>query len=247
MTKFYYVLLVLSSCFLMGCEEQEPECLLQLPTFSVNGQASTEEDITLELLANESIVLSTPVYDGFQYHWTGPNGFESDLPNPVIPNATSAMSGTYTLQWTKGICTNQATAAVVVNTTVIPCTPEEDKLTFTGDFFPVTFSTIYTSTNTGRFEMVMNGSGGDMIISFPTAAAPETGVYSISVDCPSSFLEAGQICMSLTYSNNYCLADAGDVYITKLDNGKYTVLFCDIKFNADFSSELIGSALITQN
>jgi len=31
------------------------------------------------------------------YSWTGPNGFSSGLQNPVIPNATLAMNGTYTL------------------------------------------------------------------------------------------------------------------------------------------------------
>ena len=31
------------------------------------------------------------------YHWTGPGGFTSDEENPVMPNATSAMAGTYTL------------------------------------------------------------------------------------------------------------------------------------------------------
>jgi uncharacterized repeat protein (TIGR01451 family) len=31
------------------------------------------------------------------YHWTGPAGFTSDEENPVIPGATSAMNGTYTL------------------------------------------------------------------------------------------------------------------------------------------------------
>jgi len=36
----------------------------------------------------------------FTYAWTGPNGFTSDQPNPVILNVTQAAAGTYTLQVT---------------------------------------------------------------------------------------------------------------------------------------------------
>jgi hypothetical protein len=43
------------------------------------------------------------------YSWTGPNGFSSGLQNPVIPNATLAMAGTYTLTVaTVNGCTNAA-------------------------------------------------------------------------------------------------------------------------------------------
>jgi gliding motility-associated-like protein len=52
------------------------------------------------------------------YQWSGPNGFTSNLLNPVIPNATALASGTYTLilTATTGNCVSQAsTINVVVN------------------------------------------------------------------------------------------------------------------------------------
>ncbi len=48
----------------------------------------------LELSANSTGALF--------YNWTGPNGFASNQQNPVIPSATSANSGTYTLIATDG-------------------------------------------------------------------------------------------------------------------------------------------------
>jgi hypothetical protein len=51
------------------------------------------------------------------YSWTGPNGFTSNVQNPSIPDATSAMAGTYTLTVTSssGCTGNAASTDVVVN------------------------------------------------------------------------------------------------------------------------------------
>ena len=44
-----------------------------------------------------TINLTTPTVTGASYAWTGPNGFTSGIQNPVITNATTAMSGTYSV------------------------------------------------------------------------------------------------------------------------------------------------------
>ena len=49
------------------------------------------------------------------YSWTGPGGFTSTARNPVIPNATTAATGTYTLLLTSAERTDTATTAAVVN------------------------------------------------------------------------------------------------------------------------------------
>jgi gliding motility-associated-like protein len=54
------------------------------------------------------------------YTWTGPNGFTSNAQNPVIPSATSAMSGTYTLKITTAQgCTAIATVSLNVLTPTV--------------------------------------------------------------------------------------------------------------------------------
>ncbi|RZJ68957.1 gliding motility-associated C-terminal domain-containing protein [Flavobacterium sp.] len=44
---------------------------------------------------------------GATYQWTGPNGFTSSDQNPVIPNATSANNGTYSVQAFIGSCASE--------------------------------------------------------------------------------------------------------------------------------------------
>jgi trimeric autotransporter adhesin len=65
---------------------------------------------------------------GASYSWTGPNGFTSTLMNPAIPNATTAMSGTYSLVITIGSQVSPpVTCNVQVNTnptvTISPTNP----------------------------------------------------------------------------------------------------------------------------
>lgn len=57
---------------------------------------------------------------GTAYSWTGPNGFSSNQQNPTIPNATPAMSGTYTVTATINGCNHTGTTNVVVNAATNP-------------------------------------------------------------------------------------------------------------------------------
>jgi len=73
------------------------------------GSASASTDVVINARPTASASSNSPVFEGgtirlyggpggmTSYHWTGPDGFVSDEENPVMPNATSAMAGTYTL------------------------------------------------------------------------------------------------------------------------------------------------------
>jgi gliding motility-associated-like protein len=58
--------------------------------------------------------LTATTVTGATYGWTGPNVFSSSSQNPSITNATSAMSGTYTLTVTLNGCTATSTVDVTV-------------------------------------------------------------------------------------------------------------------------------------
>jgi len=51
---------------------------------------------------------------GIDFSWTGPNGFASTLQNPVIPNATAAIAGVYTLVVNDGEETDTSTTTVEI-------------------------------------------------------------------------------------------------------------------------------------
>jgi len=71
------------------------------------------------ICAGSTINLSTPVVSGATYTWSGPPAFTSALQNPSIANATTAMSGTYSLTETVAGCTSPA-GTVVVTVNAIP-------------------------------------------------------------------------------------------------------------------------------
>lgn len=64
------------------------------------------------------------------YSWTGPNGFTSNVQNPTIPNATTAMAGTYSLTVTGTGCTTAATTNVVVLPPIAPNAGVDDTVCF---------------------------------------------------------------------------------------------------------------------
>lgn len=59
-------------------------------------------------------LLGANVTGGATYQWNGPNSFSSTQQNPVIPSATLATAGTYTLTITKGGCSAVVTTVVSV-------------------------------------------------------------------------------------------------------------------------------------
>lgn len=102
--------------------------------YKVNGLCGFEDEaiITLEILdqiANPEITTATSICAGsaihlaiingntnFSYSWNGPNGFTSTEQNPIIENATVAMSGTYNLTVTAGNCQALSSVEISVNT-----------------------------------------------------------------------------------------------------------------------------------
>ena len=81
------------------------------------------------------------------YAWLGPNGFTSNLQNPVIPAITEAGIGTYTVTATLNGCSSSNTAAVFISAS--------SKGGFTG-----VDSTVCLGTNTGVIHLT--GYTGDI-------------------------------------------------------------------------------------
>ena len=67
------------------------------------------------ICAGRTLMLAAVSPTAVSFHWTGPNGFTSPLQNPVIPNATLAASGDYTVVvMDAGGCTGSATTTAEV-------------------------------------------------------------------------------------------------------------------------------------
>ncbi len=134
-----------------------------------------------------TIQLSTPAVGGATYAWTGPNGFSSNLQNPVINNITVANTGVYSVTINNGTCPSlPGTTTVVVN--LIPATPvasndgpvcEGDNVTLST---PAIVGATYAWTGPNGFSSNLQNPAINGI----TAAG--AGVYSVTVTllgCPS--------------------------------------------------------------
>ncbi|MDW8158517.1 MAG: hypothetical protein RML72_06540, partial [Bacteroidia bacterium] len=170
---------------------------LEAPQLSSNSPVCTGQ--TLQLSGgpgpNQPQIANT-----LSYSWTGPNGFQSTLRNPTIPNATTAATGTYTLSITRNGCaTVSSTINVIVNPRPLP--PVVNGVSRC-DAGPVTFTFTWAGTgpNINQVLLYSQASGGTPIVTdentpFEISPTPDPSVVgtttyygeSISVDgCTST-------------------------------------------------------------
>ncbi len=92
----------------------------ELPTVAINNSGMTCVGF------NETVELIADISNGqgpFDYYWTGPNGFESNVSNPVMANASATLSGTYTLVLTDANGCQAAPVSTFVQVTNLPAIP----------------------------------------------------------------------------------------------------------------------------
>ena len=132
------------------------------------------------------------------YSWTGPNGFTSNVQNPIISDATEANNGSYTLIVTDANgCTasgsvqvsdiENAQAQPVVQGTGPAC--EGGSITLTVATYAganVTYNwTTPSGTNTG-----VSGVGTNQIIISPVDNTTHEGIYTVTIDVDGCMLSA---------------------------------------------------------
>jgi len=85
----------------------------------INAQPETPAAIAgsnSPIITGNSIYLTAPTVPGGTYTWTGPNGYTSSVQNPIIPSASAANAGLYSLTIMANGCTSlPSTVSVVVN------------------------------------------------------------------------------------------------------------------------------------
>jgi gliding motility-associated-like protein len=137
-----------------------------------------------------TINLSTAAVAGATYSWTGPNSFSSSVQNPSITNATTAMTGTYSVTVTANGCTSAVgTTAVVVNTTPATPSPSSNTPVCTGNTINLSTAAVagatYSWTGPNSFSSsVQNPS----IINATVAMA---GTYSVTTTVAGCTSAAG--------------------------------------------------------
>ncbi|HRJ34782.1 MAG TPA: PKD domain-containing protein [Flavobacteriales bacterium] len=84
---------------------------------TVNATPTATASSNSPICATQTLTLSTPAVTGATYAWSGPGGYTSTTRNPSRTNATTAMSGTYTVTVTANGCSSTSTVSVAINNT----------------------------------------------------------------------------------------------------------------------------------
>ena len=140
------------------------------PTLSSNSPVCSGNNLTL---------FSNTVPGG-TYAWTGPNSYSSTLEDPVISNATTAASGTYSLTITNNGCVSpQSTVSVIVNQTPSAPGAGSNSPVCAGQTLNLTTSTVVGATYSWTGPNSFTSSLEDPSIAGATSAA--SGMYYVNV------------------------------------------------------------------
>ena len=117
---------------------------------------------------------------GGTYQWTGPNGFTSSVQNPVIPNASQAKAGEYSLIVTNayGCSSNSHRTTVEVNNLPVPVLSSNSPVCEGGDI-KLTSSNISGGTYQWTGPNGFTSSVQDPVI--PNVSQAKAGDYSLIV------------------------------------------------------------------
>lgn len=240
-----FLLVVVGSVAFIGCENKEPiTCVLPNPSISSNSPVMSGDEIQLS-------VTEVPVADAL-YQWTGPNGFQSNEENPVLPSATAAMEGTYTLKIIKGICETEeiaTTVDIVVNT--ISCTPNNNTGTFSSLFYPVSYYNITTEQGADNTYILRAGEvNSSLEITFSSYDTPEAGMYTIVE--PGTSIGPNEVTVTNTsgyvyYNPIECHARTGEILVS-YSGGKLYAVLCSVPFyrGTDTGSSYTGTIKVTE-
>jgi gliding motility-associated-like protein len=182
-----------------------PSCTPQITTYTLEVYPNPTNTITVNspVCIGGTASFTNIINNGNTFSWTGPNGYTSSAPNPIITNVTPNMAGTYTCLTTsvKG-CTNIATAAFTTYQATVQATSNS----------PVCFNTALNFT--------ANPSGGVYNWAGPNAFASNlqnpsivnvqsnaSGIYSLNAVLPGSCIASSTTAVvvnstAVTASNN---------------------------------------------
>ncbi|AWG25235.1 gliding motility-associated C-terminal domain-containing protein [Flavobacterium kingsejongi] len=165
---------------------------------------------------------------GMGFSWTGPNGFTSTLPNPVLQPVTPEMSGTYNLVVTTGNCPSEMVSVTIVvqpnpafhfeSETVSFCNGQSGIITIVAENFDPAlahFSWYYEGVltdgldsaiievfETGTYEVIVsyNGCSSRQTIT----ASPNTAVFEIGMQakCNNDYYSLSVFPINNSYDPN---------------------------------------------
>lgn len=147
------------------------------------------------LTGNDCVSFFPTVYpfeNQFAYNWSGPNEFNSSLPNPVICNFSSFNTGKYNLVVSDGFCKSD-TSSIVIFANVRPEKPElqdEIKLCQNDTLKINILNPMFGSNALYHWSKAPAGSQfltNDPVLVIPSSSFSNSGSYSVIVEKDGCF------------------------------------------------------------
>jgi hypothetical protein len=179
--NYYVFRATCTSASLTSVSNEVTVSVNQTPTASLSVSANT-------LCSGGNLIFTGGTNVGTNFSWTGPNSFVSSLQNPIISNATSSASGTYSFVSALGTCSASAVSSVTVFNTpssltlatsaATICSGTSQTLGVTGGSIPVfppvsayafSFSNSTSLVNTASGSTVLTSSNDDTPMAAPAA------------------------------------------------------------------------------
>ena len=216
-------------------------------TVVVNANPVVEVSVNSPACEGEAVTFTTSTNDALTYSWSGPNGFESTLAEPVIASVSMADAGSYTLTVENQAtgCVNTFHTELLVNAApivdlgddVTVCANVPVTLSATAGFVSYTWngeagSQTFTATEAGTYTVVVADNHGctasDMVTvnhnELPVlelTSTPESGT-GLSDGTATVEISGGTEPYAILWNNNETTAQ-----ITGLTNGQYSVVVTD--------------------
>lgn len=179
---------------------------------------SNPSAIETTICEGEDIELTANTVSGATYDWQGPNGFTSSDQNPVIPSATNAASGIYTLQISIGSC-NSSTEEVTINVEEAPtATADNDGPICEGN--EVNISAI--GTGTYEWEGPNGYTSTDQNNSISNITTAEAGIYTVIVTNAAGCKDTAETIIAIGQGPDLSIS-VTDISCFGLDDGTATV------------------------
>lgn len=201
-----------------------PACTPLITTYTVEVYTNPTNALTVNspVCIGGAANFTSNAVGGNTFAWTGPNGFTSNLPNPVITNATSSVAGTYSCLTTsvKG-CTNVATVNLATYQATIQATSNSPVCFNTALNFSANVSGgVYNWTGPNGFSS--NQQNPTINNVQPNAA----GVYALNAVLPGSCIASSTTAVvvnstAVTAANNGPLCSGVTLQLTANGAGTF--------------------------
>ena len=189
----YSVIAIVNGCPSASSNDVSIEVLPTPDAVQISNNTSEDAPACID----EDVQLTAPVVANGSYEWSGPNGFTSDIANPVITDVNAADAGAYTLLLSQNACPAVASdpTTVYVFEAITPviggagtfCENESVSINVLNDLqLPVGATVSYEWFDENGNPVAVTNEAG---LTFDPATTANTATYSVEVvigDCRSA-------------------------------------------------------------